>query len=340
MSEPGLSEPGISEQAGPEPAAAGPAEGTAGEVGPPASASGDARSWCNVGGRGVGWRYLAWRAARLVVIVLATVTVITVVFENRFIYFPTREGRWDLPQRADLPISLIDCHFTTEDGVELHAWYAQPRAGRDAEVEAGRRPVLLLFHGNAGNLSDRYEMLIDVCRLGFDVMIVGYRGYGRSGGRPSEEGLYRDASAAWRFLTETRGVAASRVVLWGKSIGGAVAIELATRVQPAGLIVQSTFTSVSAMAATHYWFIPRFLVRHELDSLSRIGQVDCPVLVIHGREDRIVPFSHGQALFAAAPQPKRWLAVPEADHNDLMVVGWWAWREAVEGFVGDIVAQD
>jgi fermentation-respiration switch protein FrsA (DUF1100 family) len=199
--------------------------------------------------------------------------------------------------------------------------------------------VLLLFHGNAGNLSDRYEMLVDVCGLGFDVMIVGYRGYGRSGGRPSEEGLYRDATAAWWFLTEVRGVPADRIVVWGKSIGGAVAIELATRVRPAGLIVQSAFTSVPAMAAEHYWFLPRFLVRHEMDSLSRIGRVACPVLVIHGDQDGIVPFSHGQGLYAGASEPKRWLAVPGADHNDLMVVGWSPWREGVSRFVAEVVAQ-
>lgn len=273
-----------------------------------------------------------------------TLTVLTVLFESKLIYFPSRDGPWDWPRRSDLPVRLTDCFFTTEDGVELHGWYARPHGPADTDqgqVSDARRPVVLFFHGNAGNLTDRVDLLVELCEMGAEVLAVDYRGYGRSAGRPSEEGLYRDAAAAWGFLTQTRDVEPSRIVVWGKSLGGAVAIELAAKLagaqRPAGLIVQSSFTSVPAMAAEHYPFLPRFLLRHRMDSLSRIGRVGCPLLVIHGEADEIVPINHGRALFDAAVQPKRFVPVPGVGHNDLVVAGARPWREAMQGFLHVVV---
>jgi len=259
-----------------------------------------------------------WSMVRIVLLVVIIMLAIIVLFEDRFIFFPSRypEGRWDSPELAQRNGVLIeDCYFTTADGHKLHGWYC---AGRDA----GDRPrgVLLWCHGNAGNLTDRYEQILDLVGLPADVFIFDYRGYGRSEGHPSEEGIYRDAQAAWDYLTQQRGIPANRIVLFGKSLGGVPAIELATHVQPAGLIAESTFTSVRDMAARYYPFLPAFLLHNKMNSLSRIGSVHCPKLFIHGPSDEVVPYELGRKLFDAATEPKDFLDVPHAGHNETYIV--------------------
>lgn len=238
------------------------------------------------------------------------------LLEASFIYFPTRDPmsyRIGASVAASAGIRIEDCAITTSDGVRLHAWWCRP--SRPA------RAVVLLFHGNAGNLADRADMLVDLTRLSAEVLIVDYRGYGRSEGRPSERGLQADADAAWSFLTAERGTPPARVVLVGESLGGAVAIELASRAEPAGLVVQSSFTSIPDMAAVHMPFIPRFLIRTRMDSAAAIGHVSCPVLVIHSPRDEIVPYSMGRRLYDLAPEPKRWVEVPDAGHNETWSFG-------------------
>lgn len=146
--------------------------------------------------------------------------------------------------------------------------------------------------------------------------MVDYRGYGPSEGSPTEAGTYHDAEAAWKFLTEARGVPTESIVVFGESIGGAVAIELATRHTPGALIVQSSFTRLTDIAAIHYPFLPvRWLIRNRYDSIDKVGRVTCPKLFIHSRDDTLVPFVNGQALFDAAAEPKRFLETP-GGHND------------------------
>jgi len=195
--------------------------------------------------------------------------------------------------------------------------------------------VLLWFHGNAGNLAHRSDLMLELARLPAQIFIVGYRGYGRSEGRPTEKGLYRDARAAWRYLRDQGGVEADHIVILGKSLGSAVAVDLAVEVKPAGLIVESGFSSIPEMAAHHYPFVPRWLVRTKMDSLSKIGRVHCPIMVIHSPADEIVPYEHGRRLFEAAGGDKRFLEIPGAHHNELWLVGGADYLRALREFLLD-----
>jgi uncharacterized protein len=222
---------------------------------------------------------------------------------DSLLYFPTRAI-------AQAPVEFRDVAITAEDGERLHGWWMP-----------GARPVaghVVLFHGNAGNVGDRvpHAALLAAARL--DVLLFDYRGYGRSSGSPSEPGLYRDARAAYRALLELPGVDPSRALYLGESLGGAVALALALELPPAGLILQSTFTSVRDLARLHYPFIPGGLVPDAYPSLARIAALRAPLLVIHGADDELVPLSHGEALFEAAPEPKRMHVVARAGHNDLV----------------------
>lgn len=265
----------------------------------------------------------------------ATIMITMVVFEESLIYFPDPypNGFWDVEAVGrGSRITVEDCFFEAADGTRLHGWWCRPEGG-DGDGGATADMVLLWFHGNAGNLSQRADLMIELAAVPIQVFIIDYRGYGRSEGRPSERGLYRDARAAWRFLTEDRGIAADRIVILGKSLGGAVAVDLATAVAPAGLIVESSFASIPAMAAHHYPFVPRWLIRSGFDSLAKIGQVACPVMVIHSPDDEIVPLEQGRRLFDAAPADKRFFEVAGARHNELWLVAGDAYVDGLRQFL-------
>jgi len=266
------------------------------------------------------------------VLAWATITVMMVFLENSMIYYPSRypDGFWDAAEVGRTSgCAVEDCFFVTEDGVRLHAWWCRPPVQEPSSAEM----VLLLFHGNAGNLSHRADMMLRLAALPVQVFIVDYRGYGRSEGRPTEAGLYRDGRAAWGYLTEEQEVPSDRVVVFGKSLGGAVAVDLAARVAPAGLVVQSSFTSVGDMAARHFPFVPRALIRTKMDSLAKIDDVTCPKLFIHSPADEVVPYSLGRRLYEAAPEPKRFHEVPGAGHNETYLVGGAAYFAAIREFV-------
>ncbi len=254
------------------------------------------------------------------------------MLEERLIYFPSRypDGWWDTAAVGrEIGCTIEDRFFTSADSVRLHGWWCVPDR-TDAPTAA---MAVLWLHGNAGNLSHRADMLARVVALPVRVLIVDYRGYGRSKGSPSEPGLYRDARAAWDELTGPLGVPPERVVVLGKSLGGAVAVALAAEVSPAGLVVQSSFTSARDMAARVFPFVPAALLRTRLDSAARIGAVRCPKLFVHGTADEVVPYELGRRLFAAAPEPKRWLDVPAAHHNDVYLVGGEAYLAALREFI-------
>ena len=257
------------------------------------------------------------------VVLWATIVITMVIFEESMIFFPDHDpsGFWDVEAiSSGTGTAVEECFFTTDDGERLHGWWCRPETP-GAAASATAEMVLLWFHGNAGNLSQRAGLMLELARIPAQVFIVDYRGYGRSTGRPNEQGLYRDSRAAWRYLRDDRGVDADRIVILGKSLGGAVAVDLAADVDPAGLIVESSFTSVPEMAARHYPFIPRRLVRTKMDSLSKIGGVSSPVLVIHSPADEVVPFAHGARLFQAASGDKQFFEVTGAGHNELWLVG-------------------
>jgi hypothetical protein len=222
------------------------------------------------------------------------------------LYYPELPGRFPVadPLVIGLPFEGVTLH--TGDGERLDGWLVPAE---------DRRGTLLFMHGNAGNISHRLQSLKIFNRLGLEVLIFDYRGYGRSTGEPGEAGTYEDARTAWQYLVRERGRPPAEIVLFGRSLGAAVAVQLAVDRPCGALIAESGFTSVPDLAAHHYPFLPvRLLSRFEYDSLSRIADVGCPVLVIHARDDEIVPFAHGERLHAAASEPKAFLAL-EGGHN-------------------------
>ncbi|MFH1263641.1 MAG: alpha/beta hydrolase [Pseudomonadota bacterium] len=239
---------------------------------------------------------------------------------DRLLYFPER--RYDSrPEMYRIPYEEV--RLTTEDGVKLHAWWTG---------EPSQKTTVLFFHGNAGNISHRLERILTLHSLKVRFFLLGYRGYGESEGKPKEDGLYRDATAAYRYLMD-HGVPAKNLYLFGESLGGAVAIELATRLPVAGLILESTFTSVREMAWLHYPFFPSLIVPDQFPSLARIPKIRSKFLIVHGNHDEIAPFSMGERLFAAANEPKSFFPVPGAGHNDVYVVSGRAYIDRIANFL-------
>lgn len=246
--------------------------------------------------------------------------------QSRMLYLPAVPGRSLDVTPAGIGVQFEDVYFETADGVNLHGWFLPGRTSR----------VLLFFHGNAGNISHRLPSIRQFLDLGLSVFIIDYRGYGQSGGKTTEAGTYEDANAAWRYLTETRGLAAGDIVIFGRSLGGSVAAHLAASVSPAGLIVESAFTSVPDIAQELYpWLPARWLSRLRYTTIQHIRNARCPVLVVHSRDDEIIPFHHGEAIHAAAPEPRSLLAL-RGSHNDAFIRDERRYVEGLRRFLAEI----
>jgi hypothetical protein len=262
----------------------------------------------------------------LAVVVFFVVFIIGLrLMEDSMIYFPSKypAGFW---QPSAYGVAVEDCYFTAEDGVRLHGWFA-PREGA--------RHTLLWCHGNAGNISDRLGQLKPLLeQVDAHVLMLDYRGYGRSEGAPDEEGLYKDARAAYDYLLTRREVDPRKIVPFGQSLGGAVAVDVAVQRPCAGLILESTFTSGKDMAKKAFPGLPVFyFIRTRFDSDAKIANLHIPILFMHGTVDGTVPFALGKKLYEAANQPKEFYEVPGADHNDPFVVGGAAYFAKINGFI-------
>jgi fermentation-respiration switch protein FrsA (DUF1100 family) len=253
-------------------------------------------------------------------------------FERSFIYYPSRVPRdFPVPTLAHADLSEFD--IVPEGGPRLGVWWAATRSERIG--------VLYYLHGNGGSLYDRVHLVDSLAARGLDVLMIDYRGYGKSDGVPSERGLYADAEAGLQWLTSERGLPVGQIVLLGKSLGSAVAIELATRHQFAALIVESGFTSVRDMGRIATPFVPGPLygiMSHRFDSIGKIAQVQSPVLVVHGTQDDLVPVEMGRRLYEAAPEPKRWAAVEGGGHDDLALAEGGAAYDRIAAFVREALA--
>jgi fermentation-respiration switch protein FrsA (DUF1100 family) len=244
------------------------------------------------------------RIAGVLACMYMAITAAACTWQAKLVYFPERELECT-PAALGMPFE--DVVLRAADGVKLHAWFV-PAAGKS-------RGALLYCHGNAGNISHRVELVSVFRKMGLDVLVFDYRGYGRSEGAPSEAGTYLDAQAAWDHLVSVRGARPERIVLFGKSLGGGVATHLAAEHPPGALILQSTFTSIPDVGAEHFWWLPiRLIARIKYPSLKTVPGIKCPVLVVHSRADEIIRFRHGERLFAAANEPKEFLEI-QGDHN-------------------------
>jgi uncharacterized protein len=258
---------------------------------------------------------------------LVLVTGLMLVFERRLIYIPFRELEVEPP---GLALRHEEAWLTAEDGVRIHSWFLPV---------AGSRWTVLVCNGNAGNMSYRLERAQEMQRrLGVSVQLFDYRGYGRSEGQPDEDGTYRDARAVYRHLVETRRVDPAGLVVFGESLGAAVATQLALERPAAALILESPFTSIPDMARAAYPFLPPVgrLIRTRYDTVAKVPRLTLPLLVLHGDRDTIVPFAQGRRVFEAAGGPKRFHAIAGAGHNDTYLVGGEPYWRTLAEFLGGL----
>lgn len=266
---------------------------------------------------------MIWHALGILAVAYGGLALLIYFFQSHLVFYPGTEREISAtPALAGMQYE--DIHLQTSDGIALHGWYVpapQPRG------------TVLFLHGNAGNISHRLDSVQMFHRLGYNTLIFDYRGYGNSGGSPSEQGTYRDAEAAWNYLTGQRRTSPSRIVLFGESLGGAVAAWLSARQKPAALVIASGFTSVPDLGQQLYPYLPvRWLARMRYDTRASLRAVTAPVLIAHSPQDDIIPFEHGRALYAAANPPKQFLELA-GGHNDGFIFMRAAWVKALGDFL-------
>jgi fermentation-respiration switch protein FrsA (DUF1100 family) len=232
------------------------------------------------------------------------------VKQGSMLYFPLKEIE---TTPFDVGLDYQELILRTKDGVDISAWYVPAQ---------NTRGYLLFCHGNAGNISHRLDSLRIFHGLGLGVLIFDYRGYGRSKGAPDEEGTYQDAEAAWDYLVNSLHVKPEKIILFGRSLGSAVAAEVALRKQAGALIMESGFTSVPDLGSTFYPYLPvRFLSRYRYASIEKVGRIKIPKLFIHSPEDEIIPYDHGKRLFERASEPKEFLPLTGGHNEGFMLSG-------------------
>ncbi|MCK5306028.1 MAG: alpha/beta hydrolase [Candidatus Omnitrophica bacterium] len=256
----------------------------------------------------------------VVVITLVLFRVYFIFLEQKSLYYPAVEVS-ETP--AEVGIGYEELSFKTSDGEILNGWYVP---AKDAET------TVLYCHGNAGNICHRLHKVKFFNEMGVNFFIFDYRGYGKSSGRPGEKGLYNDAIAAFDYLMSRKDVDKSKIVMYGKSLGGPIAAEVCLRRKVSALILESSFASVVIRAQQIYPFLPmKFLISQKYDALDKIKNIDIPKLIVHGRNDEVIAFNHGQILFDAAGEPKQFLPF-EGGHNDEVYVTSDEYRKKLEEF--------
>jgi len=260
----------------------------------------------------------------IVVLVASGLVALLWSQQRRMIYFPTPGP---LPPAAAVLPNGRDVVLETDDGIRLGAWYFPARTPG---------PAVLVCNGNGGNRWLRTELAAALSRAGVSALLFDYRGYGGNPGRPTEDGLAADARAAQAWLAAQPDVDPNRIAYFGESLGAAVAVGLAVQRPPAALLLRSPFTSLADVAAVHYpWLPARRLLLDRYPSIERIASVSAPVLVIAGDRDDIVPASLSRRLYDAAAEPKRWLLVPGAGHNDRELLDGRQMMDAIERFLSE-----
>jgi fermentation-respiration switch protein FrsA (DUF1100 family) len=256
------------------------------------------------------------------------VLVLCRIFEARLIFFPNYRDRLggDWNPRG---LGVQDVWLTANDSTKLHAWWIPNDAAKF---------TFLAFHGNAGNVADRasiYEFLRD---MPANVLALEYRGYGRSEGKPTESGVYRDAQAAYLYLVNTQGKDPKTIVVFGQSLGTAVAAHLAARHDVGGVVLEAPFLSASRLARKFFWFLPgiSFLVRSQFDTERRLKEINAPIFIVHCKQDPVIPFQFGQEVYDAARGPKDFLEINSQCHEEASIVAPDNYRAALRGFLSNI----
>lgn len=266
----------------------------------------------------------AAQAAIWLVVLIALLWALVNMMKRSTLFFPEKypEGLWDVSGLDPRP---TDHTITTPDGVKLHAWLF---ASADADA-----PLLIFFHGNGGNLSHRADVAEALARRGISVLLFDYRGYGKSGGSPSESKLYVDGLAVYDYARTTLGVPTERIAVYGESLGGPYAADVAANRKVRGVVIESSFPSAASVANNAYRRPLGVLLGNSLPTARSLNRAKVPVLVIHGDADTIIPFACGRELFDALEGPKEMWVVPGSDHNEIPMVGGEAYFEKVVGFV-------
>lgn len=257
----------------------------------------------------------------ILVSVWLILSIMLYVFQSGYIYFPAREL---IATPANIQLPYEDILLKTDDGFVIHGWFVPYQDARN---------TIVFFHGNAGNISHRLDTIQMFHKTGANIFIIDYRGYGKSEGTPTEEGTYKDALAAWHYLTVERHIPSGQIIISGRSLGGAIAAWLATQTHPAALILESTFVSVVNMGKKYYPYLPvELLARIRYPTIDRIALVTSPVMIVHSINDEIIPYEQGRELFKKANSPKEFLGI-RGGHNDGFLVSRNKYINGLESFI-------
>ena len=239
-----------------------------------------------------------WILIKIIIGIYVGIALLIYLKQSRYVYAPRRKV---LNSPVDLGLDFENVSIKSQDGVQIAGWYIPVKTGRKA------RHALIYCHGNAGNIGDRLPVIKTFSDMGFDLLIFDYRGYGNSMGLLSENGTYMDALSAWNYM-KVKGYSAGNIIIFGSSLGGAIAAWLAEQVKPGMLVMESSFTSAVDMAAKMFPFMPAKLIcKYKYDAASIMSRIKCPVIVAHSVDDETVPFFHGMRLFERAHEPKKFI---------------------------------
>lgn len=246
------------------------------------------------------------------------------VRQDSLIFYPNLPGRQLTATPDNLGLVFENVTLTTSDNIKLHGWFVP---------HTREKAVVIFFHGNAGNISHRLQTIQLAHQLGLSIFIFDYRAYGLSEGILSEQGLYLDADAAWNYLRKEKHYTNNQIIIWGRSLGASIAAQLASLHQNKAVILESTFTSVPDMASELYPFLPvRLLSRYQLNVKQSVSKISSPILIIHSRDDQIIPYSHGETLFKAANDPKDFLSI-RGTHDDGIFVSREIYTQKLQQFM-------
>lgn len=264
--------------------------------------------------------------------------ILLYIMQPRFLYSPLREVSYT---PGDLELDFEDVVFKSDDGLRLNGWYIpvtshrRERTGDSRGADLPTRKTaktaeftILFCHGNGGNMMHRLDSINIFRNLGLNCFVFDYRGYGKSRGKPSEEGTYLDVAAAYRWLTEEKKIQPDKIIVFGRSLGGSIAAHLASKVKVGGLVVESTFTSYVDIGKKFYPYMPvRWFARFSYRTIDYIKKVSCPVMLIYSRNDEVVPFNFGLELYEAANEPKQFVEI-FGSHNDGFLISGEIYKKA------------